>query len=335
MRADTPFQAFVLREEKDGGVRGGIEPWTLDQLPEGDVTVKVSYSGVNYKDGLASIREGKIVRKYPFIPGIDLAGTVMTSSHPDFQPGDKVLCTGYEVGVSHDGGYSEYARVRGDWLVPLPSGLLAREAMAIGTAGFTAALSVDALLRSGLRPDQGPVLVTGATGGVGSFAVSILSRLGYHVTAATGKQDVADWLRSVGASEVVSRDEAAGSGKGALSDQRWAAAVDPVGGAQLGEILKHVKYGGAVAVSGMTGGLSFESSVYPFILRGVSLFGIDSVYCPMERRTAIWSRLANEWKPEQVFAHGIAEYNLDQLPELLHNILQGKAIGRSVIVVEK
>lgn len=334
MNMDTPFQAFVLREV-EGSVQGRTEQWTLDQLPEGDVTVKVAYSGVNYKDGLASIPEGKIVRRYPFIPGIDLAGTVLASAHPHFKAGDPVLCTGYELGVTHEGGYSEYARVRGEWLVPLPQGLTPREAMAIGTAGFTAALSVDGLLRNGLHQEQGSVLVTGATGGVGSFAISILSRLGYDVTASTGKSGMDEWLKSIGANEVISREEAAGSVRGALSDQRWAAVVDPVGGAQLGEILKQVKYGGSVAVSGMTGGRSFESSVYPFILRGVSLLGIDSVYSRVEQRKTIWSRLAGEWRPESVLTHGITEYNLDHLPELLSAILQGKAVGRSVIALEK
>lgn len=332
MYNDTQFQAYVLRQDEQG-VRGSVENVSLDQLPEGDVIVRVFYSGVNYKDGLASIPDGKIVRRYPFIPGIDLAGTVVHSAHADYKEGDSVLCTGYELGVSHEGGFSQYARVKGDWLVPLPQGLSSRDAMAIGTAGFTAALSIEALLRNGLRQEQGSVLVTGATGGVGSFAVSILSQLGYRVTASTGKSSQTDWLLKLGAHEVISTEEAAAASKGAISAEKWAAVVDPVGGNHLGAILKSVQYGGSVAVSGMTGGGAFETTVFPFILRGINLLGIDSVYCPMAYRRALWTKLANEWKPTTVLQEGIAEYGLTDLPEVLNTILQGGAVGRSVIAL--
>ncbi|MBT2761118.1 acryloyl-CoA reductase [Paenibacillus sp. ISL-20] len=332
MYNETDFQAYVLRQDEQG-VRGSVENLSLKQLPEGDVIVRVLYSGVNYKDGLASIPEGKIVRRYPFIPGIDLAGTVVHSTHANYKEGDSVLCTGYELGVSHEGGFSQYARVKGEWLVPLPQGLSPRDAMAIGTAGFTAALSIEALLRNGLQQEQGPVLVTGATGGVGSFAVSILSQLGYRVTASTGKSSQRDWLLQLGAHEVISRAEAAAASKGAISAERWAAVVDPVGGNQLGSLLKSVKYGGSVAVSGMTGGGAFDATVFPFILRGINLLGIDSVYCSMAYRRSVWSKLADEWKPASVLQEGITEYGLTDLPVVLNTILQGGAVGRNVIAL--
>ncbi|WP_106765986.1 acryloyl-CoA reductase [Paenibacillus faecalis] len=333
MSTDTVFKAFVIHKD-DQGFRSGIEHWRMDQLPDGDVTIRVQYSGVNYKDGLASIPEGKIVRRYPFIPGIDLAGTVVESLHPSFKEGDKVLCTGYELGVSHEGGYSQYARVKGDWLVPLPEGLSLKEAMGIGTAGFTAALSVASLLHSGVQPSDGPVLVTGATGGVGSFSISMMSKLGFEVVASTGKMAAqGDWLTTIGAHQVISREEAAQDSKGALAAEKWAAVIDPVGGPQLSGLLKHVKYGGAVALSGLTGGGNFAATVYPFILRGVKLLGIDSVYCPMSTRQEIWSKLAGEWKPDSALQSGIHVHYLNALPEILNDILSGKAIGRSVITL--
>lgn len=331
MNAGKEFNAFVVRND-DQGFRSGIESWQMDQLPEGDVTVEVLYSGVNYKDGLASTPGGKIVRRYPFIPGIDLAGTVVQSSHPSFSEGDEVLCTGYELGVSHDGGYSQYARLNGDWLLPLPEGLTHQEAMGIGTAGFTAALSVASLIHGGIKTENGPILVTGATGGVGSFAISILSKLGFDVVASTGKSSSqTEWLKSLGACSVITRDEAATETKGVLSSERWAAVIDPVGGAQLSGLLKQVKYNGAIALSGLTGGGQFDTTVYPFILRGVKLIGIDSVFCPMETRKEVWSKLAGEWKPASALQSGIEVHALRDLPEMLANILQGGAIGRSII----
>lgn len=328
---EQTFEAFVVRKD-DEGFRTGIEQWTTEQLMDGDVTVRVEYSGINYKDALASTENGKIVRSYPFVPGIDLAGTVADSSHPRFQPGDKVLCTGYETGVSHFGGYSGLARLNGDWLVPLPNGLDARDAMAIGTAGFTAALSVQAVLHAGAEPADGPVLVRGAAGGVGSMAVAILSRLGFHVTASSGKKDEqGEWLKSLGAAEVIGREEAAPAARGALAAETWSAVIDPVGGQGTADTAKYVKYGGAIALSGLTGGGGFEGTVYPYILRGVQLIGIDSVYCPMDKRLGVWSKLAGEWKPEKALSSGIQEIGLDGLRPALDRILAGGAVGRYVV----
>ncbi|AWB44387.1 oxidoreductase [Paenibacillus sp. CAA11] len=324
------FRAFRVHHDEQG-FRTEIDQLTPADLPQGDVKIRVHYSGVNYKDGLASIPEGKIVKSYPFTPGIDLAGEVVTSKDPRYQAGDKVICTGFELGVSHPGGYAEYASVPGDWLVKLPEGLDLREAMAIGTAGFTAALSIDRLLLTGLNPQAGPVLVGGATGGVGSVAVSILSRLGYEVTAVTGKSEQTAWLQELGAARVVSRDEAVQNTKGALGSQQWAAVVDPVGGIFTAALLKTIRYGGSIALSGMVGGGKLETSVYPFILRGVHLLGIDSVYCEMELRERLWTLLAGDWKPLSLLKKGITTFTMDELPEALMGILGGHSIGRQVI----
>ncbi|WP_068785956.1 acrylyl-CoA reductase family protein [Paenibacillus phocaensis] len=327
---DQLFRAFRVHQD-ESGFRSGVERLDVSALPDAAVTVKVHYSSVNYKDGLASIPEGKIVKSYPFIPGIDLAGEVTASRDARLKPGDRVLCTGYGLGVTHEGGFAEVARVPGDWLVKLPEGLTAREAMAIGTAGFTAALSVRRLLDNGLTPGQGPVLVLGATGGVGSMAVAILSRLGIEVTAVTGKPEARETLTAFGAAEILSREEAASGAKGALGKERWAAIVDPVGGAMTADLLRSLRYGGSVALSGMTGGGGIETTVYPFILRGVNLLGIDSVFCPVPLREQLWQLLAGEWKPEQVLNAGVTEYPLERLPEALSTVLAGKAVGRQII----
>lgn len=327
-----PFQAYVIRKDDQEGVTANIEPLKKEDLPNGDVTIQVHYSSVNYKDGLASKENGGVVREYPIVPGIDLAGTVEESVSGRFAPGDRVISTGFEPGVSHYGGYSEYARLRSEWLVPLPQGLSEKEAMAIGTAGFTAALSVDALLHAGITPQMGKILVTGATGGVGSMAIAILAKLGFEVTASTGKKQQEEaLLRSLGAAEVISREEADAPLKGVMGKQKWAGIIDPTAGPALGERLKQIQYGGAAAVSGLTGGNNFESTVYPFILRGIQLIGIDSVYCPMERRERIWNKLGGEWKPDRALALGVQEITLKQLPHTLTNILQGGAVGRSVV----
>lgn len=324
------FRAFRVHKD-ESGFRSGTESITLEDLPEGDVVVRVHYSSVNYKDGLASIPDGKIVRQYPFIPGIDLAGEVTDSRDERFRIGDLVLCTGYGLGVSHEGGFAEFARIPADWLVRLPKGLSPLEAMGIGTAGFTAALSVERLLANGLALDSGPVLVAGATGGVGSMAVSILSKLGFETVAVTGKSGLTDKLLALGASRVLSRTEAESGAKGALGKEQWAAVVDPVGGAVTGDLLKSVRYGGSVALSGMAAGGSFDATVYPFILRGVNLLGIDSVLCPMALRLKLWEQLADIWKPESALADWITVYGLDRLPEALATVLGGKAEGRQVI----
>lgn len=324
------FRAFRVHKD-ESGFRSGTESITLEDLPEGDVVVRVHYSSVNYKDGLASIPDGKIVRQYPFIPGIDLAGEVTDSRDERFRIGDLVLCTGYGLGVSHEGGFAEFARIPADWLVRLPKGLSPLEAMGIGTAGFTAALSVERLLANGLALDSGPVLVAGATGGVGSMAVSILSKLGFETVAVTGKSGLTDKLLALGASRVLSRTEAESGAKGALGKEQWAAVMDPVGGAVTGDLLKSVRYGGSVALSGMAAGGSFDATVYPFILRGVNLLGIDSVLCPMALRLKLWEQLADIWKPESALADWITVYGLDRLPEALATVLGGKAEGRQVI----
>ncbi|HEY4390725.1 MAG TPA: acryloyl-CoA reductase [Paenibacillus sp.] len=331
---EQAYRAFRVNQDEQG-FRTGIETMQRANLPEGDVTVRVHYSSVNYKDGLASIPDGKIVRSYPITPGIDLAGEVLESSDSRYQLGDLVLCTGYGLGVSHDGGLADVARVPSDWLVRVPEGLTSLETMAIGTAGFTAALSVDRLIVNGLTPDSGPVVVLGASGGVGSMAVSILGKLGYHVVAVTGKMHVNEKLRALGAVEVIDREEAMAGGKGPLSKEQWAAVVDPVGGAVTGEVLKKIRYGGSVAISGLTGGTKIDTTVFPFILRGVNLLGIDSVLCPMPLRSNMWQRLAGDWKPVTALAEGVTEFPLERVSEALSTVLAGQAVGRQVINLMK
>lgn len=328
------YRAFRVNQDEQG-FRTGIETIQIADLPDGDVTIRVHYSSVNYKDGLASIPDGKIVRSYPITPGIDLAGEVLESNDSRYQPGDLVLCTGYGLGVSQDGGLADIARVPGDWLVKVPEGLTPMETMAIGTAGFTAALSVERLIANGLSPDFGPVVVLGSSGGVGSMAVSILGKLGYRIIAVTGKVQASEKLRALGAAEVISRKEAIAGGKGPLSKEQWAAVVDPVGGAVTGEVLKKIKYGGSVAISGLTGGNKIDTTVFPFILRGVNLLGIDSVLCPMPLRSKLWQQLAGEWKPETALAEGVTELSLERVSEALTTVLAGQAVGRQVINLMK
>lgn len=299
-------------------------------MPVGDVLIRVAYSSVNYKDGLASTPNGKIVKSYPFVPGIDLAGTVVESQDPRFRQGDEVIVTSYELGVSRYGGFSEYARVPAGWVVPLPTGLTMKEAMAIGTAGFTAGLSVQRLEEHGVTPEKGPVLVTGATGGVGSMAVSMLAKLGYNVAAGTGKTSEHEYLKQLGAREILSREEVSDASR-PLQKERWAGAVDPVGGKTLAYLLSAVKYGGSVAVSGLTGGTELNTTVFPFILRGVNLLGIDSVYCPMDVRVELWNRLARDLKPANLLDDIGREITLDELPETLASILKGEVRGRTIV----
>ncbi|MDO3410620.1 acryloyl-CoA reductase [Saccharibacillus sp. CPCC 101409] len=326
------FRAFWL-EENDGKVSGSVKQIGTEDLPQGEVLVRVHYSDVNYKDGLASVKESRIVREYPFIPGIDLAGEVVASDDERFAAGDGVLCTGYGLGVSHFGGYSELARVPADWLIKLPESLTAREAMIIGTAGFTAGMSVEAILGAGVTPADGPVLVTGATGGVGSVAVAILAKLGFEVTASSGKEREWELLKKLGAAHTISREEAQAPSKGPLGKGLWSAIVDPVGGAGTGERLKAIRYRGVLALSGLTGGGDFGTSVHPFILRGVTLAGIDSVQCPLPLRLEIWNKLASDWKPDAVFEQAVSELGLEQLPDALSRILEGRAVGRQLVRV--
>ncbi|MBB6446679.1 NADPH:quinone oxidoreductase family protein [Bacillus benzoevorans] len=324
------FNALVVNKtETDFSVQ--VQPLYFNDLPNGNVLIKVVYSSINYKDGLAAAANGKIVRSYPFVPGIDLAGTVVSSNDARFREGDKVIATSYEIGVTHFGGYSEYAQIPADWIVPLPENLSLREAMIYGTAGFTAALSIVRLEENGLTPDKGKVLVTGATGGVGSLAAAMLAKLGYQVTASTGKDSEHTFLTGLGVSEIISRDEVFDGKIKALDKQVWAAAVDPVGGQTLAAILSKITYGGSVAVSGLAGGTDVPATVFPFILRGVNLLGIDSVYCPMEIRQKVWLRMAAEFKPDKLSNLVQKEISLPQLPEALPTLLKGQARGRIIV----
>ncbi|MBT2685153.1 acryloyl-CoA reductase [Bacillus sp. ISL-37] len=324
------FKAFMVNKT-DHDFSAEVKTIGLDDLPAGDVMIKVAYSSVNFKDGLASIPNGKIVRSYPFVPGIDLAGTVVSSEDNRFKEGDEVIATSYEIGVSHYGGFSEFARIPAKWIVPLPKGLNLREAMVYGTAGFTAALSVHRLEENGLTPEKGKVLVTGATGGVGSVAVAMLAKRGYHVVASTGKESEHNFLQEIGAAEIISREELVGEKIKPLDKQVWAAAVDPVGGKTLTAILSKLEYNGSVAVSGLTGGTDVPATVFPFILRGINLLGIDSVYCPMETRKLLWQRMASDLKPDGLLETIQNEITLDELPGTLSSILKGENRGRTIV----
>jgi putative YhdH/YhfP family quinone oxidoreductase len=325
------FRAFCATQDGDAVTRSITTLSTDDLAPDG-VLIAVEHSSINYKDALASVPKGRVARISPLVPGIDLVGTVAEGGTSEFPDGSAVLAHGYELGVSRHGGFAEYARVPADWLVPLPSGLSAREAMAIGTAGFTAALSVLALEDRGLSPDLGPVLVTGATGGVGSNAVAMLATRGYEVVASTGKADAASYLEGLGASSIVARDELSAEGGRPLESTVWAAAVDCVGGQTLANVLARIKYGGAVAASGLTGGTSLPTTVMPFILRGVALLGIDSVDTPIARRRAVWEQLGASLKPNGI-EQMITDVPLDHLEPALDSILKGGITGRTVVNV--
>jgi NADPH2:quinone reductase len=324
------FRAFRLFEE-DGAVRGRVVPATIDELSPGEVVIKAAYSSVNYKDALAGTGTGKIVRRFPLIAGIDVSGTVESSEDERFRPGDEVLVTGYDLGVAHDGGYSGRVRVPADWVVRLPRGLTLFEAMAIGTAGFTAALSVVEMERNGLAPSGGPVIVTGATGGVGSLAVQILAARGYQVTALTGKDGEHAYLRSLGAKDILSRN-GLDRGSRPLEKAAWAGAVDAVGGDTLAWLTKTMMYNGSIAASGLTGGTHLQTTVLPFILRGVKLLGIDSVMCPMETRLDVWRRLGTDLRPSALKTIA-QEIGLEALPDAFATLLKAGARGRFVVGV--
>ena len=328
----STFKAFVVNKTNDN-FTANIQELVRTDLPAGEVLVRVAYSSVNYKDGLASIPDGKIVRTYPFVPGIDLSGTVVESSDPNYKAGDEIIATSYGLGVSHYGGFSEYARIKAAWVVPLPQGLSLKEAMALGTAGFTAALSVHQLQKNGLTPANGPVLITGATGGVGSIAISILKKLCYTLAASTGKAEEHTYLNSLGVDEILSRDETSAESTRPMEKERWAAAIDAVGGSTLAYLLRSTKYGGSVAACGNTGGVSVNTTVFPFILRGVNLLGIDSVNCPMELRRTLWQQLATEYKPAHLVGSISKEVTLEELPSVLSTILQGGIRGRTIVRV--
>jgi len=325
------FQAFVAEQIGDR-VERGVRRLSMTDLPPGEVTVRVDWSSVNYKDALATIPNGRVARINPLVPGIDLAGEVVASDDPEIAVGSPVLSHGYDIGVSRQGGYGEYNRLPAGWIVPLPEGLSAREAMAIGTAGFTAALSVARLEARGLSPVNGPVLVTGASGGVGRMAASILLERGYETWASTGKRAVHEDLLGLGVSGILSREEVTAESSRPLESERWAAAVDCVGGATIPYLLRTLRYGGGIAASGNTGGAAFSTTVFPFILRGVALIGIDSAAVPIDERRALWERLASDLRP-RALGERVTEVTLDDLPAALDAILAGQAHGRWVVRV--
>ncbi|MCA1505477.1 MDR family oxidoreductase [Bradyrhizobium sp. NBAIM02] len=324
------FKAVRI-DKADKGTTAQLAQFDETELMEGDVTVRVEWSTLNYKDGLALTGKAPVVRRFPMIAGIDFAGTVEVSSHPQWKAGDKVVCTGWGMGETHLGAYAEKARVKGDWLVALPQGLSARDAMAIGTAGFTAMLSVLALEKHGISPKSGPVVVTGAAGGVGSVAIAVLSKLGYHVIASTGRASEADYLKQLGAAEIINRNELSAPAK-PLAKERWAGGVDSVGSTTLANLLSMTKYGGAIAACGLAAGMDLPSSVAPFILRGVCLLGIDSVMCPIEPRKAAWQRLASDLDRTKL-SEITEEISLDEVQGWGAKILAGQVRGRVVVKI--
>jgi len=323
------FRALVL-EEADGKVAASVQMLDEARLPEGDVTVDVAWSDLNYKDGMIVKGIGRLVRAYPHVPGIDFAGTVRRSDSPDYRPGDRVVLTGWRVGETHWGGFAQRARVRAEWLVPLPDGLSEKDSMILGTAGFTAMLAVQALEGHGVAPDSGPVLVTGAGGGLGGVAVALLAARGYEVHASTGRAELADYLTGLGAREIVPRAELAEAPKRPLLSERWAGAVDAVGGVALAALLPQIRYGGAVASCGLAGGTELNTTVIPFLLRGVSILGIDSVMCPAARRRAAWAALAKDM-PRDALAALAETARLEDLPALSDSILKGGVRGRVIV----
>lgn len=323
------FKAILITRDEEKRQSVAVAELAETELMEGDVTVRVEATTVNYKDGLAITGKAPVVRRFPMVPGVDFAGTVTVSSHPDWKAGDKVILNGWGVGEVHYGAYAGKARVKGDWLVPLPAGLSARDAMAIGTAGYTAMLCVMALERHGISPARGPVIVTGAAGGVGSVAIAILSRLGYTVIASTGRPAEADYLKDLGATEIVAREELAAPGK-PLGKERWAGGVDTVGSHTLANVLSMTSYGGAVAACGLAGGMDLPTTVAPFILRGVSLVGIDSVMAPKELRLEAWRRVATDLDRGKLEALTRA-IGFDDIIEAAKDIVEGKIRGRIVV----
>lgn len=325
------FPCYLVRKDADGRVTAQVEAATWDDLPEGDVLLRVAYSSLNYKDALACQGHPGVVREFPHVPGIDCAGTVMESSAHEYRPGDEVLVTGYEFGAGRWGGFAAYVRVPAEWIVRLPAGLPLRDAMIYGTAGFTAAQCVTAIVERGIGPDSGPVVVTGATGGVGSLAVAILAMLGYEVAAVTGKADRHDWLRRLGAKQVLGRGDVLDTSDRPLLSARWAAAVDTVGGRPLATILRSMRHRGCVAACGLVAGPELPLSVYPFILRGVTLAGIDSANCPRPERLEMWQKLAGPWRVERL-GELADEATLDELPERVEQILAGQIVGRTLVL---
>jgi acrylyl-CoA reductase (NADPH) len=324
----STFKAIVI-DKAESGQTVALKDFDEKDLMDGDVTVRVEASTINYKDGLAITGKAPVVRRFPMIAGIDFAGTVEQSSHPGWKPGDKVICNGWGLGETHLGAYAQKARVKGDWLVRLPPTMSARDAMAIGTAGYTAMLSVMALEQAGVTPDKGPVIVTGAAGGVGSVAVALLSKLGHQVAASTGRLQEADYLKALGASEIIDRKELSGPAK-PLARERFAGGVDSVGSTTLANVLSMTRYGGAVAACGLAGGMDLPTSVAPFILRGVSLLGIDSVMCPLDKRIAAWRRLETDLDRQKLAAM-TTEIPLEAVIGAAPSIIGGGVRGRIVV----
>jgi putative YhdH/YhfP family quinone oxidoreductase len=330
LSSTTPFPAYLVQRDASGQVTAGVAPITQDELPAGDVLIRVAYSSLNYKDALASQGHPGVVRGFPHVPGIDCTGTIVETASDDWRPGDEVLVTGYELGAGHWGGFAAYVRVPAEWVVPLPAGLSVRDAMIYGTAGFTAAQCVTAIIQHGIEPNRGPVVVTGATGGVGCLAVAILAKLGYDVAAVTGKHEQRDWLRRLGARAILDRDEAVDDSDRPLLGPRWAAAVDTVGGKPLTTILRSMQHRGCVAACGLVAGADLKLTVYPFILRGVTLAGIDSAKCPRPQRLEMWQKLAGPWRIDRL--HELAsEATLDELPNRVEQILAGQIVGRTIV----
>jgi acrylyl-CoA reductase (NADPH) len=326
----STFKAIRI-DKTDTGTRAEYADFDERDLMEGDVTVAVTHSTVNYKDGLAITGRSPVVRRFPMIPGIDFAGTVEASSHPDYKPGDQVILNGWGLGETHLGGYARKARVKGDWLVPLPKGLSPAEAMAIGTAGYTAALAVLALERHGFTPERGPVIVTGAAGGVGSISIAMVSKIRANVIASTGRPEETGYLKDLGAAEIIDRAELSAPGR-PLGKERWAAGIDSVGSHTLANVLAQTKYGGAVAACGLAQGMDLPTSVAPFILRGVSLLGIDSVMCPQALRRQAWDRLARDLDSDKL-KHITRTIPFNKVIDTAGEILEGKVRGRVVVEI--
>ncbi|MCG2095077.1 acryloyl-CoA reductase [Staphylococcus epidermidis] len=322
------FKAFVVDQDDNGIVSNSYKELTKDDLPDGDVLIKVHYSGINYKDALATQDHNKIVKQYPMVPGIDLAGTIEETNAPGFEVGDKVIVTSYDLGVSHYGGFSEYARVKSEWVIELPEDLTLEEAMIYGTAGYTAGLAIEQLEKSGMSIEGKEVLVRGATGGVGTISLLMLNNLGYDVIASTGRDDAEEKLKKLGAKEVIGRLPEDNSKP--LEKRTWQAAIDPVGGENLPYNVKRLDNNGSVALIGMTGGNNFETTVFPFILRGASIIGIDSVFTPIKLRKRVWRRLAKDLKPQQL--HDIKHViSFDEIPKAIDQVINHHNTGRIVI----
>ena len=332
MESSTQFTALVVDKTIDMQFVRGIKERNIDDLPPGDLLVRVRYSSLNYKDALSATGHPGVTRQFPHTPGIDAAGEVVSCQNGSFVPGEKVIITGHDMGMETDGGWGQYIRIPSNWAVKLPAGLSLHESMTFGTAGFTAALSVFKLEQAGVKPADGDILVTGATGGVGSIAVSILARAGYRVVAATGTASDAAFLRTIGAAEVVTREEVTAGSERPMMKERWAGVVDVVGGETLAAAVKSTRYGGVVTCCGLVGSTDLAMNVYPFILRGVSLIGIDSVNCPVDTRLRVWQKLAGEWKPEYL-SEVVTEVHLEGLEEKIQAILQGRIRGRVVVTL--